>query len=404
MLTPPFTFEDIMAPLGAERFFTDYEGRQPLHLKGAADKFAEVMTYAKLSELLSQATIWSHSSLNLILDKQIIQPAGFCSPAQGRDGGQVLRPEPAKVKDYLRQGATLVANDIDHLSAGLTQFSATLEAALEGKVQANLYLSSKRRQGFAAHFDTHDVYAVHVEGTKTWHLYEGRATDPIAHPMFKTLPREHHEQAKGKLLMDITMAPGDLLYVPRGLYHDAIADDGGAVHIAFGVTYPIGIDVLTYLFERVVAEPAFRANLPRAGGPGSEQALRERLALLGDRLAALLAEPKTQSQIEGLQQSFHYPRDHYDLAALLAQPATSAFRVKRAGIRMVEQGGRAGLVRAGERNAVEVPAAVKPMVAWVLARDRFQQSELAEAFPAQSNVQRDKLLQDLAAMQLLAQE
>ena len=44
MLKPPFSFDAIMAPLGAERFFAEYEGKQPLHLKGAADKFAEVMT------------------------------------------------------------------------------------------------------------------------------------------------------------------------------------------------------------------------------------------------------------------------------------------------------------------------------------------------------------------------
>ena len=44
MLEPPFSFDEIMAPLGAERFFAEYEGKQPLHLKGAADKFAAVMT------------------------------------------------------------------------------------------------------------------------------------------------------------------------------------------------------------------------------------------------------------------------------------------------------------------------------------------------------------------------
>ena len=198
MLKPPFSFDAIMAPLGAERFFAEYEGKQPLHLKGAADKFAEVMTWARLNDLLGQATIWSQQSLVLVLDKDPIPPARYCAPASGRDGGQVLRPDPDKVKDFLRRGATLVANDIDHLSPGLTAFADAMEQALGGKVQGNLYLSSRRRQGFGAHFDTHDVYAVHVEGTKTWHVYEGRATDPIAHPMFKNLGREHHEQGQGR--------------------------------------------------------------------------------------------------------------------------------------------------------------------------------------------------------------
>jgi ribosomal protein L16 Arg81 hydroxylase len=286
MLQPPFSFDQIMAPLGAERFFAEYDGQRPLHLKGAADKFAAVMNWARLNDLLGQATIWSQASLQLALDKELVPSARYCAPAPGRDGGQVLRPDPDKVKALLRRGATLIANDIDHLSTGLTAFAQAMEQALGGKVQGNLYLSSRRRQGFPAHFDTHDVYAVHVEGTKTWHVYEGRAEDPIAHPMFRTLTPEQHEQARGDKLMDVPMAPGDLLYLPRGLYHDALADEGGAVHIAFGVTYPIGIDVMSFLYDRVIAEPEFRANLPRRALPDADERLAAQLGALAGRLSS----------------------------------------------------------------------------------------------------------------------
>jgi ribosomal protein L16 Arg81 hydroxylase len=400
MLTPPFSFDDIMAPLGAERFFAEYEGKKPLHLKGSADKFAKVMSWPALNDLLGQATIWSSGSLNLVLDKQMLPAASYCAAAPGRDGGQVLRPDPDKVKDCLRRGATLVANDIDHLSAGLTAFANAMETALQGKVQGNLYLSSKRRQGFAAHFDTHDVYAVHVEGTKTWHVYAGRATDPIAHPMFKSLPPEHHEKAKGELLMEVKMEPGDLLYLPRGQYHDALADDGGAVHIAFGVTYPIGIDVLTFLFDRMLAEPAFRANLPRAGQPGSERALAERLAILAGRISAVLADQKTVAQLRAVQRGFRYPRHAYNLPALLDEPVEEIFRVRADGIRLVEQGGRFGLVREGAKGAIEVPAEVSRMVAWVLDRRQFTRAQLIGAFPQSRAAEHDKLLNDLVAMRL----
>ena len=54
-----------------------------------------------------------------------------------------------------------------------------------------------------------------------------------------------------------------------------------------------------------------------------------------------------------------------------------AYRVKGAGLRLVSQGGRHGLVREGTRQAVEVPAAMQPQVAWVLERDRFARRELA---------------------------
>ncbi|MDH3770907.1 MAG: hypothetical protein OET79_07975 [Nitrospirota bacterium] len=52
MLSPPLSFADIMAPLATERFLAEYENQKPLHLEGAADKFVEVMSWAKLDQLL----------------------------------------------------------------------------------------------------------------------------------------------------------------------------------------------------------------------------------------------------------------------------------------------------------------------------------------------------------------
>jgi bifunctional lysine-specific demethylase and histidyl-hydroxylase MINA len=400
MQMPAFDFDEILAPVGLERFLAEYEGKKPLHLKGRPDKFAEVMTFAKLADILSQATIWSQSSLMLVLDKKPIAAASYCASAPGRDGGQVMRPDPDKVQEYLRRGATLIANDVDHLNAGMTAFAHAMEQALGGKVQGNLYLSSRRRQGFAAHFDTHDVYAVHVEGTKTWHVYEGRAADPIAHLMFKSYGQEHHDKAKGALLMDVHMEPGDLLYLPRGQYHDAIADEGGAVHIAFGITYPIGLDVVTMLFERMMHEPIFRANLPRLDGAGDDRALADRLRRLADGIASVLTDPRTVEQIKVMQRGFHYPRHAYELPALLAESADERYRVRAGGIRMVQQGGRFGLVREGERAATEVPADVSAMVGWVLERQQFSRHELAQAFPERGAAQLDSLLRDLGTMRL----
>ncbi len=401
MLTPPFSFDEIMAPLGAERFFAEYEGRRPLHLKGAADKFAAVMTWAKLNDLLGQATIWSDSSLLLWLDKEAIAPARYCEQALSRDSRkQALQPNPEKVKDFLRQGATMTAAWIDHLSAGLTAFASALEQELLGKVQANLYVSSRRRQGLASHRDRHDVYAVHVEGTKTWYVYEGRSAVPISHPMFKTSKAED-EQAKERLLMEVKMEPGDLLYLPRGQYHDALADEGGAMHVAFGVTYPNGLDVLSLVQERAVAEALFRTDLPRPRGPDAARLMAERLAELAEGFNRLLADPATATQIQAMQMGFHHPRNSYNLPELLHEQAAVRYRVNARGIRLVQQGGRFGLVREGSRAATEVPADVSAMVGWVLERPEFSAAELAAAFPERRGAAIDRLLHDLGAMRLL---
>ena len=167
---------------GPMTFMAEYEGKKPLHLKGAADKFAKVMSMVPFERSFGPGhDLVAGQSLMLVLDKEQVPAQSLLRSLHGRARRRAgaSDPIPAKVKDYLQKGATMVANDIDHLSAGLTAFSRKRWSRRSAaKVQGNLYCSSKRRQGFAAHFDTHDVYAVHVEGTKTWHIYEGRADGP----------------------------------------------------------------------------------------------------------------------------------------------------------------------------------------------------------------------------------
>ena len=96
MLQPPFAFDDVMAPIGADAFLADYEGKKPLHLKGAADKFAKVMSWPLLNDLLGQAPIWSQASLLLMLDKEPVPAQAYCAPAVGRDGGRSCAPIPPR--------------------------------------------------------------------------------------------------------------------------------------------------------------------------------------------------------------------------------------------------------------------------------------------------------------------
>ena len=387
--------DEIMAPIGAQAFVRDYLGQQPLHLQGSPEKFQAVMNWGVLNRLLGMTTVWSAQSMVLVLDKEVIQPSAFCQPAAGRDGGTVLRPDAVKVRQLLARGATLVLNDIDQLTPELSAAARALEEGLGGKVQANLYMSSKRKQAFKAHFDFHDVFAMHVMGEKTWMVFEGVADHPIPHPMFEGWPQERHDAAKGKPWREVRLKPGDLLYLPRGQYHYALADDGACAHIAFGVTYPIGIDAVSYAFERMVAHGLGRANLPK-----ERAALRQRLAEIGQAFAACLAEERAVEDVLRFMAGFRWPREAYDLPELV-ENADEQFRVKGAGLRLVAQGGRYGLVKEGSRQAVEVPASIRPHLVWVLDRERFGRQDLRRAFPGETPAKLDQLLIDLGRMSLI---
>jgi len=386
---------EILAPLSPDAFFAEYYDRKPVHIAGTAEKFANVMSWPTLTALLNMTAIWSSASLQLALDRVIVPPAQYCRTARNRDGRDVLQPDGEKVMELLRSGASLVANDIDTLTPALAGFAAALEDALDAKVQANLYCSWRERQAFDSHFDTHDVYAVHVAGEKLWRLYETRMENPIAHPRFKTFGQDWHDRNKGTVAQEVVMRPGDLLYIPRGQYHDALALSDGTIHIAFGATHVIGLDLLDLLANMAVEDTAFRANMPRSAL--GEAAVAAWLADLAGRLGEFARSGAAVEAMRRHQALFRYPRGGLDLPVRRAE---RRFRVTAPDLKVMRRGG--DWVLAGRKAAVPIPSGMERPVEWIVARSGFAESEFTEAFPALAQTVREDLLKALAKMKVVA--
>ncbi len=394
--TATLGFADILDPISAEEFFGEYHGRKPLHVSGQSDKFADLMSWEKLNQLLNMTAIWTSASLQMVLDREVIPPDRYCRPAIDRNNQRIMQPEPGRVLTLLREGASLVANDIDSLNPGLAATARVFEDQLGAKAQANLYCSWRQRQAFAVHFDTHDVYALHIEGEKVWRVYEGRLDNPIAHPRFKTLDQDYHERAKGDVLMEVCLRPGDLLYIPRGQYHDALASSAGAVHISFGLSAVIGIDYLNVLFDRAIADPLFRANVLRPSNDGDDE-IAAHLRKIAARLGEIAASPEAIDQARKFHREFKYHRDKFELP----DGATVArYRVRAKGLKVVQLGDQWSLE--GKSGAVPIPRDSDQIVAWVIARDAFSRPEIDTAFPDHSEEERTRLLGDLVAMKVIA--
>ena len=392
------SFADILAPVTPEEFFAVYYGKKALHVPGTAEKFASVMSWARLNDILNMTGIWSGASLQLFLDREAVPPREYCRPAADRGtGAEVPRPDPARVTELIRRGASVIANDIDSLNPGLAATANAMEAALEAKVQANLYCSWQKHQAFDTHFDTHDVYAIHVEGEKTWRIYEGRLEDPVAHPAFKALGQPYHDKARGKVKTEFTMRPGDLLYIPRGVYHDAVALTEGTIHISLGATAVIGLDFLTALFERAIHDPLARANMPRLSGPGGEAAFDEHLAKLARRLGEMGGEPEMIEKFKEYQRRYKYSRGGYELPG---EAAAARYRVTAKGIKVAKEGN--GFALEGSGGTVPIPPGQDKSVAWVIGRDQFTRAEFDAAFPETPESERAQLLRDLASMKVIA--
>ena len=387
------SFNDILAPIGAEVFFAEYFDRKPLHIPGAGKKFSSLMNWERLNSLLNLTAVWTPASLQLVLNGEMVPPGQYCRPSVGTDGKPQLRPDAEAVTRLLKQGASLVANDIDTLTPELAAVADALEAALNGKAQTNLYCSWREHRAFNSHFDTHDVYAIHTLGEKVWHIYEGRLDNPIAHPGFKNFGHEYHEQHKGRVVAEITMRPGDLLYIPRGQYHDALASSDGSIHVSFGLTAVIGLDVLTLLYDQAIADSLFRANLPR---PGDGAAVADHLGKLGDRLSEIARQPETQEGVAEFRRDFRYRRGGF---ALPVVPAAAAYVVAVDDLNMKRSG--AGWVLTSKKGTVPIPSDFEQHVRWVIARKKFSSVEFGVAFPDTTSAGRESLLTDLSAMKVI---
>jgi ribosomal protein L16 Arg81 hydroxylase len=306
------SFADFLAPVTVEQFRRAYLDRAPLHLRGTPETFADVMSWDGLNRLLDMTEIWTSQTLNLALDRKIIAAEDYCRRGRNRDGRTIQMPEPARVRHWLGRGASLLLNDIDALAPGLRTVSDLLERALGGRVQINLYCSWRERQAFPSHFDTHDVFALHIAGEKRWTIYQGRGDQPVDHPVWKALGQPHHERAKGEVLMVADLRPGDILYLPRGQDPDALATGEASIHLAVGVNEPIGLDVVSLLFEAGVREgPLFRTRLPPVGdGPAVER----RLVALADDARAKLTDPGFRAKLQAVQADHLHKRGGFPAA------------------------------------------------------------------------------------------
>ncbi|MCW8084343.1 cupin domain-containing protein [Sabulicella glaciei] len=383
----------LLAPMTPEQFFAEYHDKQPLHLKGDPAKFASVLSWRQINRLLDMTHAWSSHSLKLVLDGKPVPPHEYCASSTGRDeGGTLMQPVVDKVRDWVKRGASVVMNDVDSLTPGLASVSHAIESAGLGKAQANVYISWQSHKAFPAHYDTHDVWAVQVEGEKTWNVWEGRAEWPISHPIFRSQTQEHHEQAKGRLRAKVLMKPGDLLYLPRGWYHDALAEAPASVHVAYGAHAPVGMDLMTILGERVLYEAAFRQPLPRQDGSAAAKfALTQRAGQLGQRIAELCKDPKVMEVLERFVADFRYRRGGNDLLGWRGMApegagAGDADGADATAFRIVATGAKP--VRRGTEWVLKTPSGALPLsppeaeaAAWALARPDLTESELAKAHP-----------------------
>jgi hypothetical protein len=285
-----FQFSNLFKKISRQEFIDSYHDQRAYHEAGAVENIQEVFSWDHLNDLFNRPKLWNGEMMELAIKGQVLPPPQYSRPGMGRLGERVLRPDREKVNHFLRQGATLVLDYLEGIHPEIQSVATCIERLTGTLVSCNAYCSWQSVQGYASHFDTMCVFAVQIEGEKTWNIYDGRVNEPMAIPGARPsdFSKEQHDQQKGPVARQVVMRPGDVLYLPRGLYHDALATDTASLHLSFGATYLAGFSALSLLIGDLQKEEFFRKRLPHFD---AKDALSKYLSAVGEKVAERMADP-----------------------------------------------------------------------------------------------------------------
>jgi ribosomal protein L16 Arg81 hydroxylase len=300
-------FAEFLAPMPVETFMADHFGKHPVQIRGESPR-GGLLSMQRLEELMSVRPHWTEDNLKLILNSRPILGEHFLEEPQS--GRAARRADPAKIELFLRMGASLVGDHIEDIDRNVRDAAAMLSEQFAGTAGANVYCSFKGIRAFNSHCDLHEVFAVQLEGEKVWQIYENRADSPV-----ETIQGPNAQaiidQAKGRVMMTVQMQPGDLLYIPRGYFHDALADTAASLHLTFGIAPLNGRYIFKLLEEMATRDPRFCAYLP--DGRSEPAALRLHLAELADALGALVRSPLFETELTNRQRALVMRAEGVDL-------------------------------------------------------------------------------------------
>lgn len=250
------SFADLIAPLDPVAFFADiWEKRVEVLARNDSKYYRGLITASDVDAAIGSMGL-SFPDVRLVNVVGAPEVSTYTRP-----DGRIIPPA---VMRLFADGATIVLNQLHRRLEKLGTLCRALEFELGLAFQTNIYLSPPNAGGFKVHYDTHDVFVLQLEGKKDWEFYES----PFSLPM----PGQHHDETPvtpGPSIKKIQVNAGDLIYVPRGIYHSAVAGDAPSLHVTLGALSKTWAELLIEAVAEVSQRDVeFRRALPVGLGTG----------------------------------------------------------------------------------------------------------------------------------------
>ena len=226
MSSPPVDVEALFAPIGVATFLSTHWEQRPFYAAAPeASRFDHVLSRANVDALLNLGL--RHPDVIVLKNGHAIDKEAYCRTAKSisESFGDVIDPD--RLLRLWREGHTLKFDTPERFWPPLRQLCAQLTRTFGFGFETNVYMTPPGSRGLGRHYDDEDVFVLHVSGRKRWRVYDAAVTLPDASWPSEIAPVDR-DQPPGA---DLWLEPGDLLYVPRGVVHEAETTDQHALHI-----------------------------------------------------------------------------------------------------------------------------------------------------------------------------
>ncbi|HEX8407857.1 MAG TPA: cupin domain-containing protein [Thermoanaerobaculia bacterium] len=289
--TPDLSFA---GTVGVPDFLTRFWGKGFAHLPGTPGRFHGLLSWSEVNGMLQKHRL-EPPRLRLVRGGSFAPKNAYLR----YEGNRVPFVVPEKLSEQLRDGYTLIIDAVDDMVDGVMRLAEDFERVLHESVQVNMYAGWREQQGFNRHCDTHDVVVLQVYGKKYWRVYEGGRPHPLKDDIAP------NADAPDKVVWEGLLEDGDVLYIPRGWWHEASGVGEVTLHLTFGIHQRTGVDLVKWVAEQLRASTEFRAPLLRFASAEEQQAqlaeLKRQLldALDGDLLARYYAHQNARARSRG---------------------------------------------------------------------------------------------------------
>lgn len=225
-----FDLGRLLAPVEEAVFFRDHWEKEPLLLSRRQPGYYDgLLSRADVEQVIAftRPKFVDPVAFGAEVPRQRSFVQGWLADRQLPESASF--PGIAELKRIYSQGRTVVIMTMQQRWLPIAHLCRNLEGRFHFPVHANLYLTPPGAQGFDAHFDTHEVLVLQLEGSKHWRLCRPARRLPLVGERFKT-PREQLGPAR-----EVCLEPGDALYLPRGHIHEAFTSESASMHLTVGI-------------------------------------------------------------------------------------------------------------------------------------------------------------------------